>query len=183
MSKKPVVLLILDGWGHREETADNAVALANVPNWRHLLATRPHTMIHTEGKWVGLPDGQMGNSEVGHMNLGAGRIVYQDLTRVDAAIEDGTMDANPALLQAMSAVSASGGCLHLMGLLSPGGVHSHERHLFALLKLAKEQNVAHVVVHAFLDGRDTPPRSALASLKRLDQVMSEVGNATLGSVV
>ena len=182
MSKKPVVLLILDGWGHREETADNAVALANVPNWRQLLATRPHTLIHTEGKWVGLPDGQMGNSEVGHMNLGAGRIVYQDLTRVDAAIEDSTFNANAALLQAMSAVKTSGGCLHLMGLLSPGGVHSHERHLFALLRLARAQGVSQVAVHAFLDGRDTPPRSALASLKRLDEVLAEVGNARLASV-
>lgn len=183
MSVKPVVLLILDGWGHREETQDNALAMADLPNWHNLLAHHPHTLIHTEGKHVGLPDGQMGNSEVGHMNLGAGRIVYQDLTRVDASIEDGSFFGNETLLKACDSVRNSSGTLHIMGLLSPGGVHSHERHLFALLKLAKEQNVAHVVVHAFLDGRDTPPRSALASLKRLDQVMSEVGNATLGSVV
>lgn len=183
VSVKPVVLLILDGWGYREETQDNALAMANLPNWNRLLRDYPHTLIRTEGKSVGLPDGQMGNSEVGHMNLGAGRIVYQDLTRVDAAIEDRSFFSNEALLRACDAVKTSAGTLHLMGLLSPGGVHSHEQHLFALLRLAKEQGVAKVVVHAFLDGRDTPPRSALASLKRLDQVMAEVGNARLGSVV
>ena len=131
---KPVVLLILDGWGHRDEPEDNALAQAELPNWHRLLATAPHTLIHTEGRHVGLPDGQMGNSEVGHMNLGAGRIVYQDLTRVDAAIEDASFFDNSELNAACAAVNASGGTLHVMGLLSPGGVHSHEAHIFAMLE-------------------------------------------------
>ena len=181
-SPKPVVLLILDGWGHREETADNALALANLPNWHSLLATCPHTLIHTEGRFVGLPDGQMGNSEVGHMNLGAGRIVYQDLTRVDTAIEDGSFFSNVELVAACDAAKASGGCLHLMGLLSPGGVHSHEHHIFAMLELAQRVGVSKVVVHAFLDGRDTPPQSAEASLRALQMHCAALGNASIGSV-
>ncbi|HEX5755607.1 MAG TPA: 2,3-bisphosphoglycerate-independent phosphoglycerate mutase [Arenimonas sp.] len=179
---KPLLLLILDGWGHRLETADNAIALAALPNWRRLLAECPHTLVHTEGRHVGLPDGQMGNSEVGHMNIGAGRIVYQDLTRVDAAIEDGSFFANPELLAACAGAKAAGGTLHVFGLLSPGGVHSHEAHLFAMLALAQRQGVAQVAVHAFLDGRDTPPKSAEPSLQRLQQVCSELGNARIASV-
>ncbi|MFC0679453.1 2,3-bisphosphoglycerate-independent phosphoglycerate mutase [Lysobacter korlensis] len=177
----PVVLMILDGWGHREETADNALAQANLPNWRALLGECPNTLIHTEGRHVGLPDGQMGNSEVGHMNLGAGRIVYQDLTRVDAAIEDGSFYANDELRAACAAVG-QGGTLHVMGLLSPGGVHSHEQHIFAMLELAKREGVADVAVHAFLDGRDTPPRSAQPSLERLQAVCERLGNARIASV-
>ena len=164
---KPVVLLILDGWGYREETADNAVAQATLPHWQRLLATAPHTLIHTEGRHVGLPDGQMGNSEVGHMNLGAGRIVYQDLTRIDAAIEDGSFFENAELVGACAAASAGQHTLHVFGLLSPGGVHSHETHIIAMLDLAKHQGDARVAVHAFLDGRDTPPRSAEESLHKL----------------
>ena len=179
---KPVVLLILDGWGHREEVEDNALALAELPNWRRLVATRPHTLVHTEGRHVGLPDGQMGNSEVGHMNLGAGRIVYQDLTRVDAAIEDGSFFANPELLAACDAVKSSGGTLHVMGLLSPGGVHSHEQHIFAMLELAKRAGVAKVAVHAFLDGRDTPPLSAEPRLRALQALCEKLGNARIASV-
>lgn len=179
---KPVVLLILDGWGHREETADNALALAELPNWRSLLASRPHTLIHTEGRFVGLPDGQMGNSEVGHMNLGAGRIVYQDLTRVDAAIEDGSFFANAELNAACAAVKGNGGTLHVMGLLSPGGVHSHERHIFAMLELAHRAGVPRVAVHAFLDGRDTPPQSADSSLRALQALCDRLGNARIASV-
>jgi 2,3-bisphosphoglycerate-independent phosphoglycerate mutase len=179
---KPVVLLILDGWGYREDPADNAVAQATLPNWRRLLKTCPSTLIHTEGRHVGLPDGQMGNSEVGHMNMGAGRVVYQDLTRIDAAIEDGSFFRNPELEAACDAVKADGGSLHLMGLLSPGGVHSHERHLFALLELARQRGVAKVAVHAFLDGRDMPPRSAQASLEKLQAKCAEVGNAHVASV-
>ena len=179
---KPVLLLILDGWGHRDETADNAIALAQVPHWRGLLADYPHTLVHTEGKFVGLPEGQMGNSEVGHMNIGAGRIVYQDLTRVDAEIESGDFFRNPELLAACRAARDAGGTLHLMGLLSPGGVHSHEAHLFALIELAKREGVARVAVHAFLDGRDMPPRSAEASLRALADAMAKAGNAHLASV-
>ncbi|MCZ8115219.1 2,3-bisphosphoglycerate-independent phosphoglycerate mutase [Silanimonas sp.] len=179
---KPVLLLILDGWGHRDETADNAIALARVPHWRRLLAECPHTLVHTEGKFVGLPDGQMGNSEVGHMNIGAGRIVYQDLTRVDAEIESGDFFRNPELLAACHAARDAGGTLHLMGLLSPGGVHSHEAHLFALIEMAKREGVARVAVHAFLDGRDMPPKSAEPSLRALAGVMAKAGNAHLASV-
>ena len=179
---RPVVLLILDGWGHREETRDNALALAELPNWRKLLATCPHTLVHTEGRYVGLPDGQMGNSEVGHMNLGAGRIVYQDLTRVDAAIEDGSFFANDELRAACAAAIQSGGTLHVMGLLSPGGVHSHQTHLFAMLELARREGVPRVAVHAFLDGRDTPPRSAEASLRALQAACEKSGNARIATV-
>jgi 2,3-bisphosphoglycerate-independent phosphoglycerate mutase len=179
---KPVVLLILDGWGYRAESADNAIALAELPAWRRLLAECPSTLIHTEGRFVGLPDGQMGNSEVGHMNIGAGRIVYQDLTRVDAAIEDGSFNENPELLSAIGAVNASGGCLHVFGLLSPGGVHSHEQHIFAFLKLAKAQGAGRVRVHAFLDGRDMPPQSAEASLRALQALCESLGQTEIASV-
>ncbi|PKM06050.1 MAG: 2,3-bisphosphoglycerate-independent phosphoglycerate mutase [Gammaproteobacteria bacterium HGW-Gammaproteobacteria-4] len=179
---KPVLLLILDGWGHRDESTDNAIALARAPNWRQLLAQCPHTLIHTEGRFVGLPDGQMGNSEVGHMNIGAGRVVYQDLTRIDAAIEDGSFYRNPQLRGACDDVHASGGTLHVFGLLSPGGVHSHEQHIFALLDLARREGVKQVAIHAFLDGRDTPPRSAGPSLAHLAQACARVGNARIASV-
>jgi 2,3-bisphosphoglycerate-independent phosphoglycerate mutase len=174
--------LILDGWGHREDPADNALAQANLPNWRALVANNPHTLIHTEGRFVGLPDGQMGNSEVGHMNLGAGRIVYQDLTRIDAAIEDGSFFANPELRAACDATKAHDSTLHLMGLLSPGGVHSHENHISAMIELARREGVAKVAVHAFLDGRDMPPRSALASLERLEAECAKAGNAFVATV-
>ncbi|MGO4552201.1 2,3-bisphosphoglycerate-independent phosphoglycerate mutase [Lysobacter sp. 2RAF19] len=179
---KPVVLLILDGWGHREDPTDNALAQADIPNWRRLWATQPHTLIHTEGRHVGLPDGQMGNSEVGHMNLGAGRIVYQDLTRVDAAIEDGSFFTNAELLASCAAVRAGAGTLHVMGLLSPGGVHSHETHIFAMLDLAKQAGVERVRVHAFLDGRDTPPQSAHASLVALQARCDALGNARIATI-
>ena len=179
---KPVVLLILDGWGHRDDPADNAIALADLPHWRRLLAECPTTLVHTEGRHVGLPDGQMGNSEVGHMNIGAGRIVYQDLTRIDAAIEDRSFFDNPELLAACDAAMASGGTLHLMGLLSPGGVHSHEQHLFAMLELAARRGVPRVAVHAFLDGRDMPPRSAEPSVRALQDRCEALGNAHIASV-
>ena len=146
---KPVVLLILDGWGHREEPEDNALAQATLPNWQQLLATAPHTLIHTEGRHVGLPDGQMGNSEVGHMNLGAGRIVYQDLTRIDAAIEDGSFNDNAELLAACEDAKAGDHALHVFGLLSAGGVHSHESHIFAMLELARRQGVARIACMLF----------------------------------
>ena len=179
---KSVVLLILDGWGYREQAADNAIALANLPNWRALLAECPNTLIHTEGRFVGLPDGQMGNSEVGHMNIGAGRIVYQDLTRIDAAIEDGSFTRNPELLSAIEAVNANGKCLQVMGLLSPGGVHSHEQHIFAFLRLAKAHGAQNVQVHAFLDGRDMPPKSAEASLAALQKLSDELGQTHIATV-
>ena len=179
---KPVLLLILDGWGHREETAHNAIALADCPNWRRLLAECPHSLVDTHGLSVGLPEGQMGNSEVGHMNIGSGRIVYQDLTRIDAAIADGSFARNPALLGACEAVRRNDGCLHLFGLLSPGGVHSHERHILAMIDLAAAAGVRRIAVHAFLDGRDTPPRSAGESLQKLETKCAEHPAARIATV-
>jgi len=179
---RPVLLLILDGWGHREDNAHNAIAEANAPNWRHLLATYPYTLVETHGEYVGLPDGQMGNSEVGHMNIGSGRIVYQDLTRIDAAIRDGSFFENPALAGACDAAKNSGGTLHVMGLMSPGGVHSHEAHIFAMLDLAARRGVPRIAVHAFLDGRDTPPRSARPSLEKLEAKCAAIPGARVASV-
>jgi 2,3-bisphosphoglycerate-independent phosphoglycerate mutase len=179
---KPILLLILDGWGHRDEAAHNAIAQARAPNWRRLLAECPHTLVDTHGEYVGLPDGQMGNSEVGHMNIGSGRIVYQDLTRIDAAVADGSFFDNAALVGACEAAKRNNGLLHVLGLLSPGGVHSHERHIHALLDLAAEHGVARVAVHAFLDGRDTPPRSAEPSLRSLAEKCATLGNASIATV-
>ncbi len=179
---KPVVLLILDGWGHREDPRDNAIALADIPHWRRLHDAYPHTLIHTEGRHVGLPEGQMGNSEVGHMNIGAGRVVYQDLTRIDAAIAEGSFFDNPELRAACVSATAHDGTLHVMGLLSPGGVHSHEAHVFAMLELAARAGVPRVAVHAFLDGRDMPPRSAEPSLRALQDKCAALGNAAIHSV-
>jgi len=181
---KPVLLLILDGWGHRDggDHTDDAIALAHAPNWRRLLAECPNTLVHTEGRFVGLPDGQMGNSEVGHMNIGAGRIVYQDLTRIDAAIEDGSFFDNAELVAACEAAKSAGGTLHVFGLLSPGGVHSHEAHILAMIELARRHGVPQVAVHPFLDGRDTPPRSAEASLALLGDACAKAGNARIATV-
>jgi len=172
---KPVMLLILDGWGYREAAPDNAISVANTPHWDALLTQCPHTLIETSGQHVGLPAGQMGNSEVGHMNLGAGRIVYQDLSRIDHAIETGEFTRNPALLAACAAVRAKQTTLHVFGLLSPGGVHSHEMHLLAMLDLAKQQGISNLCVHAFLDGRDTPPRSAEASIALMQAKCDALG--------
>lgn len=179
---KPVLLLILDGWGHRLETEYNAIALANCPNWRRLLATCPHDLVDTHGLHVGLPDDQMGNSEVGHMNIGAGRIVYQDLTRIDRDISTGEFFNNAALLQACAAAKAGSGTLHVFGLISPGGVHSHEDHVLALLDLAAKQAVPRIAVHAFLDGRDTPPKSAEPSLRRLEAHCAKTPGAFVATV-
>jgi 2,3-bisphosphoglycerate-independent phosphoglycerate mutase len=179
---KPVLLLILDGWGYREAAPDNAISMANTPHWDALWGQHPHTLVHTEGKFVGLPDGQMGNSEVGHMNIGAGRIVYQELTRVDAEIESGEFFKNTELRAACEAANKNNATLHVFGLLSPGGVHSHESHIFAMLRLAQQCEVKRVAMHAFLDGRDMPPQSAEPSLRALNAVINEVGNAQLATV-
>ncbi len=179
---KPVLLLVLDGWGDRAETAHNAIALARTPHWTRLLAECPHTLVDTHGESVGLPDGQMGNSEVGHMNIGAGRVVYQDLTRIDKAIADGSFFDNPALVGACDAARQGGGSLHVFGLLSPGGVHSHERQIHALLDLAARRDVTRVALHAFLDGRDTPPQSAGPSLAALEEKCRELPGARIASV-
>ncbi|HVF36302.1 MAG TPA: 2,3-bisphosphoglycerate-independent phosphoglycerate mutase [Candidatus Saccharimonadia bacterium] len=171
---KPVLLLILDGWGHRDETDHNAIAQARLPNWRRLVETCPHTLVQTHGLHVGLPPEQMGNSEVGHMNIGAGRVVYQDLTRIDESVRDGSFARNPALARAIE-VARGGGTLHVFGLLSPGGVHASEDHILALLDACDRGGARDVAVHAFLDGRDTPPQSAGASLERLLARCHETG--------
>src|SRR6185503_17868243 len=159
MSKKPIVLTILDGWGYRAETNGNAIALARKPVYDKLLASFPNTLIRASEHFVGLPDGQMGNSEVGHLNLGAGRVVRMDITRIDAAVASGEFFKDPTLLKAMQAAAHEGHALHLIGLVSGGGVHSQQRHLHALLKMAAQQKLERVYVHAFMDGRDTLPTS------------------------
>ncbi|MFA7554332.1 MAG: 2,3-bisphosphoglycerate-independent phosphoglycerate mutase [Spongiibacteraceae bacterium] len=182
-AKKPLVLLILDGWGHREETRDNAIANANTPTWDRLYAEAPRTLIASSGLNVGLPEGQMGNSEVGHMSLGAGRVVYQSITRIDKAISDGDFFTNPAYIDAIDKAVANGKALHLLGLLSAGGVHSHEQHIFAMVEMAAQRGAKHVYVHAFLDGRDTPPRSAKNSLQTLTDKFAQLGCGRIASLV
>ena len=169
------LLVILDGFGHRLETEHNAIALASTPTWDRFIAQRPHTLISGSGLDVGLPAGQMGNSEVGHMNLGSGRVVFQDFTRINLAIETGEFAANPAFTEAFDTVHKNDGALHVMGLLSPGGVHSHEDQIFALIRAAADAGVQEVYLHAFLDGRDTPPRSAMASLQAAEDLFDELG--------
>ena len=159
MSKKPVVLMILDGYGLNEKTEGNAVAMAATPVMDRLMREYPFVRGNASGMAVGLPEGQMGNSEVGHLNMGAGRIVYQELTRITKEIQDGTFFENPALLKAVENCKEKDSALHLMGLLSDGGVHSHNTHLYGLLELAKRKGLEKVYVHCFLDGRDTPPAS------------------------
>ncbi len=182
VARKPHLLLILDGWGEREAAPDNAISNANCPNWRRIWASYPHTLIATDGLSVGLPEGQMGNSEVGHMNLGAGRIVYQDLTRINLSLENGQFEHNLALNQACASVRRNGGTLHVFGLLSEGGVHSLETHIFAMLKLAHARNVRQIAMHVFLDGRDTPPKSAAASILKLQTLADALGNVKIASV-
>lgn len=174
-NKKPVALLVLDGWGHRESTPDNAITTAHTPVWDHLMENAPHTLLDASGRAVGLPTGQMGNSEVGHLTLGAGRVLFQDLTRITQSIETGDFFENPVLIGAFDKAKACGSAVHLLCLLSPGGVHSHEDHLFALLRMAKTNKIEKLYVHAFLDGRDTPPKSAEPSLARLTKILAETG--------
>ncbi|MDT8879049.1 2,3-bisphosphoglycerate-independent phosphoglycerate mutase [Halomonas saccharevitans] len=179
---RPVALIILDGYGHNESPTDNAVLAARTPVMDRLWQEQPHSLIHTDGRYVGLPDGQMGNSEVGHMNLGAGRIVYQDFTRITKAVEEGTLATVEALTAPIDAAVAAGQAVHLLGLLSPGGVHSHEDHILAMAELAARRGARRIYVHAFLDGRDTAPKSALASLERTNARLAELVGAEHGFV-
>jgi 2,3-bisphosphoglycerate-independent phosphoglycerate mutase len=181
-SKKTVVLLILDGFGHSEQTKYNAIKAANTPTWSNLWQSQPKTLIHTSGLAVGLPEGQMGNSEVGHMTLGAGRVVYQNFTRINKAISDGDFFTNPVYLTAIDKAVANNKAVHIMGLLSPGGVHSHEDHIAAAIKLAAHRGAKQVYVHAFLDGRDMPPRSAEPSLRKTSELLSELNVGRIASV-
>ena len=180
--KKTALLLILDGWGHREESSSNAIHSANSPVWDKLWHERPHTLIDTSGKSVGLPAGQMGNSEVGHMNLGAGRVVYQSLTRIDKDIEDGSFFSNPALCTAVDKTITSNSTLHIFGLMSAGGIHSHEDQIIAMIELAIRKGASRIFLHAFLDGRDTPPRSALPPLLRAEKLLIDSGKGRVASI-
>lgn len=180
---KPIVLIVLDGFGYREEQEANAIAAARKPTWDHLLAHYPWTLLSGSGEDVGLPDGQMGNSEVGHLHIGAGRVVYQELSRISHAIEDGSFFQNTALSQAMIDARDHDRTVHIMGLLSPGGVHSHEQHIQAAITLAAQHHVKRVFLHAFLDGRDTPPKSAAASLKALHDHCQAHATGAIASIV
>lgn len=179
-TKHPLVLIILDGWGLNEQKENNAIAGARIPNLSGLLERYPHTVLGTSGEDVGLPKGQMGNSEVGHLNMGAGRVVYQELTRISRSIRERDFYDNPVLLEAVEKVREKGGALHLMGLLSDGGVHSHINHLYALLELARDQGLNRVFVHAFLDGRDVSPANAREYIAPLTERMSKM---ELGKIV
>lgn len=178
----PAVLLILDGWGHRSEKKGNAIACANTPHWDHLLKKYPHTLISGSGVDVGLPPGQMGNSEVGHLTIGSGRVIYQDLSRISHAIEDGSFFDNDVLKSVFEKTQQKQKAIHFLCLLSEGGVHSHEQHLFAALKMANALGCQKLFVHAFLDGRDTPPKSAQASLERLSDLLKTLDGAKLASL-
>ena len=183
VTKKPMVLVILDGYGYREDQQDNAILNAKTPVMDALWAKRPHTLVDASGLEVGLPDRQMGNSEVGHVNLGAGRIVYQDLTRLDVEIKERTFFSNPALVGAVDNAVAQGKAVHIMGLLSAGGVHSHEDHILAMVELAAARGAEKIYLHAFLDGRDTPPRSAESSLKRVEEKFAELGRGRVATII
>ena len=176
-------LIILDGYGHREETDSNAIFAARTPIMDRLKQENPNSFISGSGMDVGLPDGQMGNSEVGHMNLGAGRVVYQDFTRITKSITDGDFFENEAFINTVDRAVSAGQAVHVMGLMSPGGVHSHEDHLHAMVELAERRGAKEVYVHAFLDGRDTPPRSAENSLAKLDEVMKSKGIGRIASII
>lgn len=185
MSKqpRPFALIILDGWGHREEKNANAIAKAHKPHWNHLWATYSHTLISGCGRCVGLPDGQMGNSEVGHLNMGAGRVVHQDLTRIDLEIETGEFFKNAVLIHGIDGAVQRKKAIHILGLLSAGGVHSHYNHIEAIIKLAALHNATKVYVHAFLDGRDTPPQSAEDSLSALTNFCNKLKCGKIVSII
>ncbi|MEE9615100.1 MAG: 2,3-bisphosphoglycerate-independent phosphoglycerate mutase, partial [Thermodesulfobacteriota bacterium] len=179
---RPLVLIVLDGWGINPKKDANATALADTPNISRLLKTYPSTKLNTSGLSVGLPDGQMGNSEVGHLTLGSGRVIFQDLTRINKSVQDGSFFENPTLNSTLTDIKERGATLHLMLLLSDGGVHSHILHLYALLGMAWERGLSRVYVHAFLDGRDTPPKSGTAYIKALLSHMGELGVGRVATV-
>lgn len=179
--KKPSVLIVLDGWGHREESEDNAIAVAKTPFYDHLLATYPHALLDASSGSVGLPEGQMGNSEVGHMTIGAGKVIDTDLVRISKAAMAEEFATNPAFVQLFAHVKKYDSVLHVKGLVSSGGIHSHSSHLFAFLKAAKEAGITKIAIHAFTDGRDTGPRSAAAYLKELEDVIDDLGIGFIAS--
>ena len=180
---RPILLLILDGWGYRKDSEHNAIALAATPHWDHLMQTCPHTLLEASGLSVGLPPGQMGNSEVGHLTMGAGRVRYQDLTRINKAIELGEFFQNPCLLSGLKIAKATQKSVHILGLLSPGGIHSHQQHFYALLELAAQQGIKNCYLHPFLDGRDTPPKSAQTFIRNLENQCTKLGLGKIASLI
>ena len=182
MSKQMTALIIMDGFGINPAKEGNAIYAAGTPNLDRLLQKFPHTQLGASGMDVGLPDGQMGNSEVGHLNMGAGRIVYQELTRITKDIQDGEFFKKEPLIWAMDTVKENSGSLHLMGLLSDGGVHSHNTHLYALLEMAKQRGVKKVYVHCLLDGRDVPPTSGIEYVRQLEEKIREIGVGQIASI-
>lgn len=183
MNVTPVLLLILDGFGHSDESADNAIALAHKPNWDALWRQHPHTLINASEHSVGLPSGQMGNSEVGHLNIGAGRVLYQEFERINRAIGDGDFFTNPALTEAVHLAKDHDRALHIFGLLSSGGVHSHEHHIHSMVEMAARLGLQKIFVHAFLDGRDTPPKSAEAFIKRMEDNCAHFGAGRIATLI
>ena len=180
--KSPKVLIIVDGFGYSDSGKYNAISAANAPYWRNLWENNPKTLISTSGMAVGLPEGQMGNSEVGHMTLGAGRVVYQNFTRINKAISDGDFFTNPVYCDAIDKAQSTGNAVHIMGLLSPGGVHSHEDHINAMLEMAAQRGAEKIYLHAFLDGRDCPPRSAQPSLEKTQALIEKLGVGKIASI-
>jgi 2,3-bisphosphoglycerate-independent phosphoglycerate mutase len=183
LKHRPLALIIMDGWGYSDDPDNNAVLAAHTPVWDKLWQHYPHTLIHASGQGVGLPGDQMGNSEVGHLNLGAGRVVYQEFTRISKAIEEGTFFQNKTLTNAVDKAVEKDKAVHIFGLLSDGGVHSHEEHIHAMVKLAAERGADKIYVHAFLDGRDTPPQSAQSGIDKLENVFSSLGKGRFASII
>src|SRR5215831_10933594 len=182
MNGRPLILTILDGWGYSPSLEGNAIAAARKPNYDALLRDYPNTLVHTSGPYVGLPEGQMGNSEVGHLNIGAGRIMHMDSTRIELMIQSGEFFKHPVLLEAMKNARTSERQLHLFGLVSDGGVHSYQTHLHALLKMARQNQVERVFVHAFMDGRDTLPTNGAGYLEQLERAMREYNTGKIATV-
>lgn len=182
-AKKPLVLVIMDGWGYSTKQEHNAVAAAKTPNLDRLARDYTSTLISGSGLDVGLPDGQMGNSEVGHVNIGAGRIVYQELTRISKDIQDGEFFQNVELAKAVDAAVTNGKAVHIMGLMSPGGVHSHEEHIMGMIEMAAKRGAEKIYLHAFLDGRDVPPRSAQSSIELFDALFAKLGKGRFASMI
>ncbi|HEX9920736.1 MAG TPA: 2,3-bisphosphoglycerate-independent phosphoglycerate mutase, partial [Candidatus Methylomirabilis sp.] len=182
-SLSPILVIVLDGWGINPRQEGNAIALAKTPNMDELWGRYPHTLLQASGETVGLPHGQMGNSEVGHLNLGAGRVVYQEFTRISKAIREGSFFRNPVLLEGIRKAKEAEGALHLLGLVSDGGVHSHINHMLALLQLAKQEGLPRIFIHAFLDGRDTPPKSGIDYLRQLEDGLSRIGAGKIATLM
>ena len=180
---RPITLIILDGWGYREDTKANAIIAADTPTFNRLWGQCPHTLISASGLAVGLPEGQMGNSEVGHLNLGAGRVIYQDLTRISHEIETGDFFKNPTLINAIESTVKNDKAIHVFGLLSPGGIHSHEKHIQAMFRLAAEHGAKKIYMHAFLDGRDTPPQSAAEYIANLENTLKEIDVGKIATII